>query len=904
MNPGSPPSDQDAAALLHDLQVHQIELAMQNEELRRASEQLDASKARYVELYDLAPVGYCSVNEAGLITQANLTLASLLGVPRSALVHRHFSSLVVSEDQNSWYRLWLRLQHLDAANPEPIELRLRRAPGSMDGNGSRKGGQPGASVWIQLAESDSRGVGGQRLMHMAVTDISANRQAEAVDQFLAQAGSAPGGEPFFATLARFLAESLEADYVSIDRLDGDAMNATALAVWHDGHFEDNPTSILSDSPRAKVVSQSACCYSAHVCEFFPHDSALKALRAESFAGVALRGHTGKPIGLIAVVGYKPMARPAFVEATLARVAVRAAGELERLDVEAALQASESRFRKMLQTVPMVAIQGYDQDGITRHWNQASEALYGFTEAEALGRSLLDTVIPPEMHEGVREAMRVMFATATPIPAGELSLRRKDGSRVDVFSSHVYVQVPGLAPEMFCVDIDLTERKKAEAQLAHMAHFDSLTHLPNRLLLADRLQQAMAQAQRRTRKLAVVYLDLDGFKAINDGHGHDVGDMMLRALANAMKDTLRDGDTLARIGGDEFVAVLVDLDCPESSMPLLKRLLGAACTPVLLGKQVLESSASAGVTFFPQAQSIEADQLLRQADQAMYQAKMAGKGRYHLFDAVQDSHLRGHHESLERIRVALTRGEFVLYYQPKVNLRTGQVIGAEALIRWQHPQNGLLAPAVFLPVIEDDPLTVDVGEWVIEAALTQMECWHAAGLDIPVSVNVGARQLAQADFVERLQSILAAHPDVNPANLELEVLETTALEDVVQVSQVIEACSRIGVMFALDDFGTGYSSLTYLRHLKVALIKIDQSFVRNMLTDADDLAILQGVIGLAAAFKRQVIAEGVETMAHGTKLLELGCDLVQGYGIARPMPGDEILTWMAGWRSDQADSRTT
>jgi EAL domain-containing protein (putative c-di-GMP-specific phosphodiesterase class I) len=233
------------------------------------------------------------------------------------------------------------------------------------------------------------------------------------------------------------------------------------------------------------------------------------------------------------------------------------------------------------------------------------------------------------------------------------------------------------------------------------------------------------------------------------------------------------------------------------------------------------------------------------------------------------------------------------------MRTGLVIGAEALIRWQHPEKGLLPPTVFLPVIEDHPLAVDIGEWVIDTALTQVELWHAAGLNIPVSVNVGARQLQQPDFVERLTELLAAHPNVGPGDLELEVLETSALENVTGVSQVIEACREIGINFALDDFGTGYSSLTYLKRLPVALLKIDQSFVRDMLSDPDDLAIIEGVVGLASAFRRQVIAEGVESVEHGTMLLQLGCELAQGYGIARPMPAHQLPGWSAAWRPDPA-----
>ena len=447
--------------------------------------------------------------------------------------------------------------------------------------------------------------------------------------------------------------------------------------------------------------------------------------------------------------------------------------------------------------------------------------------------------------------------------------------------------------------DITTVKAHEQQLEQMAHFDELTHLPNRVLLADRLRQAMRQVQRHGQWLAVVFLDLDGFKRINDSYGHDAGDQLLTVVAARMRHTLRDGDTLARIGGDEFVAVLVDLPDAGGCTPLLTRLLTAAREPLMLGEDILQVSASLGVTFYPQPGDIDAEQLQRQADQAMYQAKLAGKNRFHVFDAELDRSMRGHHESRAQVRHALQHGELVLHYQPKVNMRTGQIIGAEALIRWQHPEQGLLAPAMFLPVIENDPLAVDVGEWVMHTALSQMLKWHAIGLDIPVSVNVSARQLQQHDFVARLQGILAAHPGITPSCLELEVLETSALEDIAVASQVIEACRNLGVMFALDDFGTGYSSLTYLKRLPVTVLKIDQSFVRDMLEDPDDMAILQGVIGLAHAFKRQVIAEGVETVAHGTALLKLGCELAQGYGIARPMPAEALPDWARRWQPDAA-----
>jgi diguanylate cyclase (GGDEF)-like protein/PAS domain S-box-containing protein len=531
-------------------------------------------------------------------------------------------------------------------------------------------------------------------------------------------------------------------------------------------------------------------------------------------------------------------------------------------------------------------------------NAAFSRITGYSREEALGQN------PRMLSSGQQDAAfyRLMWSAllAQGHWSGEVWNRRKGGEVYAAMLTITAVRDPqGDTVQYVALFSDITAVKEHQSQLEHIAHFDALTGLPNRLLLADRLHQAMNQVARRGQHLAVVYLDLDLFKGINDLHGHAVGDELLVALAHRLKESLREGDTLARMGGDEFVAVLIDLESASHSLPLVERLVRTAAQPVAVGELELQVSASLGVTFYPQAQEMDADQLLRQADQAMYQAKLSGKNRYHLFDAEQDSSIRGHHESLENIRMAMERAEFVLFYQPKVNMRTGQLVGAEALIRWQHPQRGLLAPAAFLPATEDDPLAVAIGEWAIDTALRQVESWREAGLRLSVSVNIGARQLQQDDFVERLQGILALHPTVDPAMLELEILETSALKDMAQVSQVIEACAQFGVLFALDDFGTGYSSLTYLKRLKVTLLKIDQSFVRDMLDDPDDLAILEGVIGLARAFKREVIAEGVETVAHGTRLLQLGCELAQGYGIARPMPGTAMVAWTRTWRPDPA-----
>ena len=440
-------------------------------------------------------------------------------------------------------------------------------------------------------------------------------------------------------------------------------------------------------------------------------------------------------------------------------------------------------------------------------------------------------------------------------------------------------------------------KEYQKQLEHIAHYDILTNLPNRSLLGDRISQSMLQCQHHMQSLAVVFIDLDGFKAVNDAYGHDKGDELLISLSTRMKDSLREGDSLARIGGDEFVAVLTDLVRVKDCEPLLERLLQAASEPVVIDDIVLTISASIGVTLYPQ-DNVDADLLMRHADQAMYVAKASGKNCYHLFDTAQDDAVKVQRESLKAIRNALDNHEFVLYYQPKVNMRTGLATGTEALLRWQHPQRGLLNPIEFLPMIENHSMMIEVGEWVIDSALSQISQWQKMGLNLPlnISVNIAAVQLQQPNFTQRLKALLS-HTDVEPGYLELEVLETSALDDVNHVSRIMSDCMVLGVKFALDDFGTGYSSLTHLRRLPANLVKIDQSFVRDMMFDVDDLAIVEGVIALAKLFKREVIAEGVETIEHGTALLQMGCDLAQGYGIARPMPASDIPAWISDWKPD-------
>ncbi|HTH94384.1 MAG TPA: EAL domain-containing protein [Rhodocyclaceae bacterium] len=447
-------------------------------------------------------------------------------------------------------------------------------------------------------------------------------------------------------------------------------------------------------------------------------------------------------------------------------------------------------------------------------------------------------------------------------------------------------------------------RESQEQVEHMAYHDRLTGLPNRALLAERLRLALAQADRDGTMLGVCYLDLDGFKPINDDWGHDAGDALLFQVGQRLQEGVRGGNTVARIGGDEFVVLIGNVTNEGELIKTLQRLLDAIARPFRLNDWATASlTMSVGVAIWPQESMNEPDMLIRHADHAMYVAKRTGRNRIHVFDPAAERRLRERIDLQAGIQAGLERNEFVLYYQPKVNMRTGAIIGAEALIRWEHPIRGLLMPAAFLSAVEDNEQAIVIGEWVLRAALRQMQAWKQAGLELTVSVNIFGRHLQCADFAERLGMILGEFPDVDPARLELELLETTVMEDIDEMSIRLNECGALGVGFALDDFGTGYSSLAYLRRLPTRTLKVDQSFVIDMLTNPDDKALVQAIIAMAHTFKREVIAEGVESIAHGDALLALGCDLAQGFGIAKPMPAAHFTGWANEWTPPESWAQT-
>jgi len=532
----------------------------------------------------------------------------------------------------------------------------------------------------------------------------------------------------------------------------------------------------------------------------------------------------------------------------------------------------------------------DADNRIVQVNEAFVEITGYSREEAVGRD------PGFLSSGQQdgEFYAAMWAALERDGAwrGEVWNRRKDGEPyAQLLAISVLRDEGGSVRNYLAVATDITPLKRYEDELEQRANYDPLTGVPNRRLLTDRVLQGLRRAQRSGRALALCYLDLDNFKPVNDRYGHSTGDAVLSEVARRLVQQMRSDDTVARLGGDEFVLLFNDVDPARRELAgLLDRVLGAVREPLLLQGVEHRLTASIGVALSP-PDAAEPDLLIRHADQAMYRAKEQGRNGHVFYDAEEDRKQEAAQRWRARIAQAIEAGELFLVYQPVIDLVSGEPISLEALVRWQHPERGVLPPDTFIPDVEGTQLEIALGDKVIALALAQLDQWRAMGLEVPVSVNVSAQQLLEGQFYEKLQAQLAAHPALVAADLSLEILESSALANVERARGVLQDCARGGFRVALDDFGTGYSSLSYFRFLPVDTVKIDRSFVCDMLRDPADMDIVRSVIGLAQAFDRRVIAEGVENNALATRLRELGCRYGQGYGISRPMPAASVPEWV-------------
>lgn len=701
-------SFEQVQTMLHELRVHQIELEMQNEELRRTQLELDAARARYFDLYDLAPVGYCTLDAQGLMLQTNLAGATLLGVSRQTLIGQAFVRFIFHVDQDIYYLY--RKQLRETGQAPHCELRMKKSDGGF--------------FWVHLTAVAAQEGDGAPVLRVVLSDITPQKLAQAELRIAATA------------------------------------------------FESQEGIFITD-----------------------------------VAGVILRV------------------------------------------------------------------------------NQAFTTLTDYSAKDVIGQT--PRILSSGRHDAAFYTAMWDRIVATGSWQGEVWDRRKGGA---VFPAWVTITAvkdeAGLATHYIASFTDITLRKTAEDQIIRLAFYDPLTGLPNRRLLMDRLKQALAGNERHRRQGALMFVDLDNFKAINDTLGHSQGDLLLQLVAERLSTCIRDSDSVARLGGDEFVVMLEDLsenalDAAAQAEAVGEKVRAALNLPYQLASQSCRCTPSIGVTLFAD-QQMSIDELMKRADLAMYQAKTAGRNTLRFFDPQMQAVVTARVELEAGLREALREGQLLLHYQPQVT-GPGHLKGVEALVRWQHPQRGLVSPAEFIPLAEDTGLILPLGQWVLETACTQLAAWalQPAMAHLTMAVNVSARQFHEGHFVEQVLAALS-RSGARPQRLKLELTEGLLIDNLEDVITKMNALKKQGISFSLDDFGTGYSSLSYLKRLPLDQLKIDQSFVRDLLTDPSDAVIARAIVVLGHSLGLQVIAEGVETAAQFDALARMGCDAYQGYYFGHPV----------------------
>ena len=515
------------------------------------------------------------------------------------------------------------------------------------------------------------------------------------------------------------------------------------------------------------------------------------------------------------------------------------------------------------------------------WNRSLETVLGLAPEDLAGKPGLSFFLAEDIPH-VAAAIAEAFQTGQAEAEGRVIT--PNGPVPYHFKGTVLRDEAGNVTGLTGIGRDISERKQAEETIRHLAYHDALTGLPNRALFEDRVKVALAQAHRSGQLLAVLFLDLDRFKLINDTLGHAVGDQLLSGVASQLSHLLREGDTAARVGGDEFIVLLPAIGRVEDAVEVGERVLSKLGEPRVVAGHELQLTTSIGITIYPH-DGTDAETLLANADIAMYRAKEEGRNRLQLFTPAMNSSV-GRRLALENgLRRALERAELLLHYQPLASVRTGRVVGAEALLRWQHPERGLLMPADFINVAEETGLIVPIGEWVLRAACAQARAWQKAGLPgLRIAVNLSARQFMQPGLIEAVTRTLF-ESRLRPERLDLEITESIAMQNAGLTVRMLSALQDMGVRVSIDDFGTGYSSLSYLKNFHIHALKVDGSFVEGLPADANDAAIVAATIAMAHSLNLVVVAEGVESDAQLDFLRVQGCDEFQGYLLSRPLPAD-------------------
>jgi diguanylate cyclase (GGDEF)-like protein/PAS domain S-box-containing protein len=734
----------------------------------------------------------------------------------------------------------------------------------------------------QLADDLAFGIGNVRAQ-------KERQQIQSAALKIATGVSAAAGSDFFEQLARNMAEALGADAAFVAKiLPGSPRQVRTLAAVVDGDMLEGFDYFLAGTPCELLLHEPDFCIPGKAIELYPEDRQLSALGIQACVGQRLDGGGGQQLGMLFVLFRRVLRRTTLTSTTLKIFASRAATELER-------QESDGRLRQQAalldQARDAIIVRGLDRRIL--FWNKGAERLYGWTAEEVLGRAqdeLLNTDAS-QFHDGTEKVL------AEGEWAGEVSQRRQNGSVLIVESRLTLMRDERGAPlSILAINTDITERKAVEDEIQHLAFHDPLTQLPNRLLLLERLDQAMTVSTRTGHVGALLFLDLDHFKTLNDTLGHDMGDLLLQQVAERLQFCLRACDTVARLGGDEFVVMLEGLSGHMEEAAAQARMLGekilATFAPAfLLNDYEHFCTPSMGITLFDGHQDTVGE-LLKRADLAMYQAKASGRNALRFFDPEMQAVVDTRVELEADLRRGLQAQEFVLHFQPQVDA-DGRMTGAEALLRWHHPRRGLMMPGWFIALAEDTGQILPLGQWVLEAACLQLAEWGRSSdaRHLEMAVNISARQFYHPDFVEQVLATVE-RTGANPRLLKLELTESLLLTDYEEIIGKMGALKARGISFSLDDFGTGYSSLAYLKRLPLNQLKIDQSFVRDILTDPNDAAIAKTIVALGQTLGLSVIAEGVETEEQLTFLAVNGCNAYQGYLFSPALSVPDLIQFMA------------
>jgi diguanylate cyclase (GGDEF)-like protein/PAS domain S-box-containing protein len=556
----------------------------------------------------------------------------------------------------------------------------------------------------------------------------------------------------------------------------------------------------------------------------------------------------------------------------------------------ALEKSRQQMRDLVENMPVI-LHAYDTEGRILAWNRRAEEVSGFDKEEVLGNNAVLAQMFPDSdyREQLLQECRSGGATYQHRIRPMVSKQRYE-HQVAWYNISQKVPISGWAN--WGIGLDMTEQMVVQKELEHMATHDELTDLPNRALLRDRLNHALTDVQRNNRRGALLLLDLDHFKMVNDSHGHPVGDQLLREVGLRLSDCLKSTDTLARLGGDEFVVLLERIEHVEEAALVAERLLNALVNkPFFLYGNEIRVRTSIGITVFPD-DDVRLDELMKNVDLALYAAKQDGRNRYHFYSRVMHNKLRWQYRVAEKLRSALEAESFSLHYQPQVRLQDRAVVGVEALLRWNAFDEVPLSPAAFIPIAENMGLMPSLGKWVVKSACQQAALWQMRFPHLPVAINLSSVQLYQPNLVESLLDVMQEQK-VNPENIEFEITESAVMRNMDSAIATMRRLRHEGFNISLDDFGTGYSSLSYLKRFPVGKIKIDQSFVKGIETDPVDAAIVRSVINLGHSLNMKVLAEGVETQGQLQRLGDEGCDYIQGFYYSRPLAADSVEAYMQG-----------